>query len=213
MKKLLEHLSVRADEEYKSDFNFTVSHEKSNQRYLIRFKSTPDLDSCVVKDQDVASSHYKDTKEQEFQISESLKEEISKQLLQFSSIENLKVVVLDDNDIFAKIVSSYITSHQIEVKVFNDSKIFNEEIENKTLDADLFILDMHMPTYTGLDLVKNIKKKATYSDKPIFILTSEKEKNVKIELMLEGADLVIDKSEDPSVLLLSILRFLKRVSS
>lgn len=83
-----------------------------------------------------------------------------------------RIAVCDDNAAFAELVAAqidhYCKQHDkaVTIKVFSDSDLLVDMIEQKQL-FDVYILDVEMPCYSGLDVARVIRE---YSDTAVIIL-------------------------------------------
>ena len=55
-------------------------------------------------------------------------------------------------------------------------------------EIGLFIVDINMPEMNGLEFIQEIKKQPIYAKKPIIILTTEKEEQLKQRGLALGAN-------------------------
>lgn len=63
----------------------------------------------------------------------------------------------------------------------------------REITPDLVLLDMMLPTLSGLDVLRELKKEASTTNIPVIALTSLSERN-KEKLLNEGASAYVEKS-------------------
>mgnify|MGYP002635947235 CR=1 FL=1 len=79
----------------------------------------------------------------------------------------------------------------------------------KTIPYDLVLIDLNMPTISGLDVLKLMKKDHKYSKIPFIMITSDKNKENLIEAMKAGVHDYITKPLDEVNLMLRINKLLQ----
>jgi len=95
----------------------------------------------------------------------------------------LKVLLIEDNEPLANMMSKYFRMKNIECTVLNDGKEGLEQIlEQKN---DVVLLDLAMPDFSGYDVIDSLEKKGKLKEMKIIVLTAsslseqEKDKFVK----------------------------------
>ena len=82
----------------------------------------------------------------------------------------MKVLIIDDEKGILKMYSEYLKTVGIEVLQASEGntglKIAKEQ------KPDVILLDIIMPRYNGLDVLKDIKKDPEVKDIPVFLLTN-----------------------------------------
>lgn len=91
------------------------------------------------------------------------------------------IFIVEDNEDIRDILSVYLSSEIMEVRVFDNAASFL-----RTFDVDvpdLYLLDINLPDGNGLDLATIIKNKAATKDIPIIVMSAHMRENVmqKIE--------------------------------
>lgn len=79
----------------------------------------------------------------------------------------------------------------------------------KTLPYDLVLVDQHMPTISGLDVLKLMKKDAKFSKIPFIMITSDKDKESLVEAMRAGVHDYMTKPLDEVNLMTRINKILQ----
>ncbi len=72
-----------------------------------------------------------------------------------------KVLIVDDDEDIASLVSDALEDEGFETQVFNDSEQALDYIEKASSEISLITLDIMMPGISGLDLCKQIRNKVT----------------------------------------------------
>lgn len=96
---------------------------------------------------------------------------------------SLKILTLDDEPSITEIVGEF-----LELSVTADLTILNDSVEAMELveknKFDIIITDHRMPKFSGIDLLKNVRKETSInSETPILILTAT---NNEVESELNG---------------------------
>ena len=71
----------------------------------------------------------------------------------------------------------------------------------KAVNPTLLLLDLEMPDCHGLELCKTVRQDARYHDLPILIVTAKTDAESTRQVFAAGADNVIHKPIDESILL------------
>ena len=109
------------------------------------------------------------------------------------------ILVVDDDDGIRLLVKKFLDENNYLVTTANSAEDAFEKI--KIIKFDLIILDIMMPGKSGLEFIKENKKKL---DTPIILLTAKGEANERIEGLEIGADDYLPKPFEPKELILRI---------
>jgi len=82
----------------------------------------------------------------------------------------MKVLIIDDDVELTKAVVSSVSSFGHDVKFTNESKEGLKLIREQ--EQDVIILDLSMPEFSGIDIVKNLAEDDTIKRKKIVVLTA-----------------------------------------
>ncbi len=115
------------------------------------------------------------------------------------------ILVVDDDDGIRSLVKKYLNENKYLVTTANNAENAIEKI--KIIEFDLIILDIMMPGKSGLDFIKENKKKL---ETPIILLTAKGEANERIEGLEIGADDYLPKPFEPKELILRIQNIIKK---
>lgn len=106
--------------------------------------------------------------------------------------EPLKIFIVEDDVIFAKIMSHHLSLNpEYEVEIFPDGKSL---IKNLYKNPTLVSLDYNLPDMTGLDVLKQIRE--FNPDLPVVIVSGQQDVATAIELLKKGAYDYILKDQD-----------------
>ena len=115
------------------------------------------------------------------------------------------IMVVDDDDGIRSLVKKYLNENNFLVTTADSSENALEKI--KVIKFDLIILDIMMPGKSGLDFIKENKRKL---DTPIILLTAKGEANERVEGLQIGADDYLPKPFEPKELILRIQNILNK---
>ena len=120
---------------------------------------------------------------------------------------NAHILVVDDDDGIRTLVKKYLNENNYLVTTAYSAEDATEK--TKIIEFDLIILDIMMPGKSGLEFIKENKKKL---DTPIILLTAKGEANERVEGLETGADDYLPKPFEPKELLLRILNIIKKTN-
>ena len=115
------------------------------------------------------------------------------------------ILVVDDDDGIRSLVKKYLNENRFLVTTAENAENAIEKV--KLIKFDLIVLDIMMPGKSGLEFLKENKKKLAT---PVILLTAKGEANERVEGLEIGADDYLTKPFNPKELLLRILSILKR---
>ena len=115
------------------------------------------------------------------------------------------ILVVDDDDGIRSLVKKYLNENNFLVTTSESAENALEKI--KLIKFDLLILDIMMPGKSGLEFVKENKKKL---ETPIILLTAKGEANERVEGLEIGADDYLPKPFEPKELILRIKNIINK---
>jgi len=115
------------------------------------------------------------------------------------------ILVVDDDDRIRSLVKQYLNENNFLVTTSNSAENAVDKVS--IIKFDLIILDVMMTGKSGLDFIKENKKKI-YT--PIILLTAKGETNDRIEGLEIGADDYLAKPFEPKELVLRIKNILNK---
>ena len=113
------------------------------------------------------------------------------------------ILVVDDDDGIRSLVKKYLNENMFLVNTAENAEKALEKIE--IIKFDLIVLDIMMPGKSGLEFLKENKKKLKT---PIILLTAKGEANERVEGLEFGADDYLPKPFEPKELILRIKNIL-----
>ena len=117
------------------------------------------------------------------------------------------ILVVDDDDGIRLLVKKYLNENNFLVTTAVNSENALEKI--KIIKFDLIVLDIMMPGKSGLEFLKENKKKI---DTPVILLTAKGEANERVEGLEIGADDYLPKPFEPKELILRIKNILNKTN-
>tara|TARA_B100001079_G_scaffold266906_1_gene274808 strand:+ start:77 stop:754 length:678 start_codon:yes stop_codon:yes gene_type:complete len=115
------------------------------------------------------------------------------------------ILVVDDDDGIRSLVKKYLNENNFIVTTADNAENASKKIE--IIKFDLIILDIMMPGKSGLEFLKDNKKKL---DTPIILLTAKGEASERVEGLEIGADDYLPKPFEPKELILRIKNILNK---
>jgi DNA-binding response OmpR family regulator len=117
-----------------------------------------------------------------------------------------KILVLEDDELFASTVEDFLSDEGFEVDIASDGQ---ECLElNYKKNYDLYIFDINVPKINGLELLDQLRTSG--DNTPSIFLTSYKDKDTLHKAFLNGCDDYLKKPADLDELLLRVKALLKR---
>ena len=115
------------------------------------------------------------------------------------------ILVVDDDDGIRSLVRKYLNKNNFLVTTADSAEDASKKI--KIIKFDLIILDVMMPGKSGLEFIKDHKKKL---DTPIILLTAKGGASERVEGLEIGADDYLPKPFEPKELVLRIKNILSK---
>ncbi len=115
------------------------------------------------------------------------------------------ILVVDDDEGIRSLVKKYLDENNYLITTASSAENAAEKI--KIIRFDLIILDIMMPGKSGLDFIKEHKRKL---ETPIILLTAKGEPKERIEGLEIGADDYLPKPFEPKELILRIQNILNK---
>lgn len=117
-----------------------------------------------------------------------------------------KILVLEDDELFASTLEDFLTDENFIVDVADDGeKCLSLNYEK---NYDLYIFDINVPKINGLELLEQLRKSS--DNTPTIFLTSYKDRDTLHKAFLKGCDDYLKKPVDLDELLFRIKALLKR---
>jgi len=99
------------------------------------------------------------------------------------------VFVVDDDDAVRMSLEAMLTASGYQTRIFDSGAAFLES--QRDCDAGCIVLDVRMPTISGLEVLKILKQEACRL--PVIIMTGHGDINMAIQAMKDGAFEFIEK--------------------
>jgi two-component system phosphate regulon response regulator OmpR len=115
------------------------------------------------------------------------------------------ILVVDDDEGIRSLVKRYLNENNYLITTANSAENAAEKI--RFIKFDLIILDIMMPGKSGLDFIKEHKRKL---ETPIILLTAKGEPTERIEGLEVGADDYLPKPFEPKELILRIQNIINK---
>ncbi|MDD2595439.1 MAG: response regulator [Bacteroidales bacterium] len=106
-----------------------------------------------------------------------------------------KILIIDDKEAIAKVLSIYLASEYECIHFDNPIKALKWLQEDNI--PDLIVLDIRMPEMRGDDFLIYLKQNELYKAIPVIMLSSEDSSSDRIRLLSEGAEDFIVKPFNP----------------
>ena len=106
------------------------------------------------------------------------------------------ILAVDDEENIRNLITYTFEEHNLEVMTAENGKAAITILENNPIDV--IITDLLMPTMTGLDLIREMKKRK--SAIPIIIITAYGNTEMVKEIIAEGVFRLIEKPLDFDIL-------------
>lgn len=123
-------------------------------------------------------------------------------------VSKQKVLIVDDDENIAEIISLYLTKECFETQVAPDGETALEMV--KSFDPNLILLDIMLPGIDGYGVCREIR---TYSNVPIIMLSAKGEVFDKVLGLELGADDYMEKPFDTKELVARVKAVLRRAKS
>ncbi|MBW4629368.1 MAG: response regulator [Brasilonema octagenarum HA4186-MV1] len=113
------------------------------------------------------------------------------QVLPKSQASQAKVMILDDDPIALELLSNLLQPWGLRVKTLQDPQQFWEVLT--TVTPDLLLIDLEMPTYSGVDLCRVVRQDPKWGNLPILVVTAHTDLESIQQVFAAGADDFIGK--------------------
>ena len=119
-----------------------------------------------------------------------------------------KILIVDDDETIAELISLYMTKECFETKIVYDGESALREFEN--FSPDLILLDLMLPGIDGYQVCREVRQK---SQTPIIMLSAKGEVFDKVLGLELGADDYLEKPFDTKELVARVKAVLRRFKS
>ena len=120
-----------------------------------------------------------------------------------SRLQGMSVLLAEDNDVNALLVSAALQKIGIKVERANNGQEAISLFENKSAEFDLVLMDLHMPVMDGTTAIAAIRNLEQQSSKsvetlPIFALSADEQEENQKAVLSAGANGFLSKPLDPA---------------
>lgn len=119
-----------------------------------------------------------------------------------------KILIVDDDLTVLAILSNLLTPWGFEVKTSADPQQFWQDLT--TTGPDLLILDIEMPSFSGIELCQVVRGDPRWSDLPVLFLSAHRDADTVHRVFAAGADDYVQKPIIGPELIARILNRLER---
>jgi two-component system NtrC family sensor kinase len=120
---------------------------------------------------------------------------------------NLRVMIVDDDDIYRTVVTQMLKTAHMQVVSFPNGKTALAGLDEQL--PDLMLLDYHMPGLNGVEVLEQIKSNPERNAIPVIMLTGVRERDIVQKSIQAGAAGFIIKPSDRATILAKIDSVLK----
>jgi len=122
-----------------------------------------------------------------------------------------RILVVEDERDIAALVAYHLTKEGYRVRTASGGAEALDAVAEER--PDLVVLDVMLPGYSGLDVLREIRRRPDLADLPVVMLTARREENDRITGLELGADDYVTKPFSPQELVLRIRAVLRRAQS
>ena len=103
----------------------------------------------------------------------------------------LNVLIVEDDYAISTMLTHFLSSKKFKVTVASDGQQALDRLNDN--NPDIILMDWMLPDFSGLQVIKQIRRNPIHNDIPIIMLTARAEETDKIEGLDAGADDYITK--------------------
>lgn len=118
------------------------------------------------------------------------------------------ILIVDDSESIREVVNFTLENAGYNVLIGIDGRDALKFFDGKTI-IDLLITDLYMPNMNGIELIKSVRADPNYRRIPILFLTTESQRNKKMQAKHAGATGWIIKPFVPAKLLSELNKVLR----
>ncbi len=120
---------------------------------------------------------------------------------------DINVLVVDDEEDVAEIVSHFLSQEGFTVHVAHDG---DEALQKATPDIDLIVLDIMLPGLDGYQICNRLRSRVETETIPIIFLSAKIEEEDQIRGLMMGGDAYLTKPVSPQVIVANVKAVLRR---
>lgn len=103
------------------------------------------------------------------------------------------IFVVEDDALSAELIDLLLERYGANSRIFSDPLDFLRELESPVVQPDLFIIDIMLPSITGIEVLKRIRRMREYQHVPVVMLTAIDDFHYKQAGFDAGADDYLNK--------------------
>jgi diguanylate cyclase (GGDEF)-like protein len=119
-----------------------------------------------------------------------------------------RILLLDDQASIGIFYKTLLENDGVEVLAMSKAEKIMAKLDS--FHPDVFLLDMHMPDVSGIEIAKLLRQQAKYDYVPIIFLSADEDVDTKLEVLQCGADDIISKNTAPNVIVKQIFSRIQR---
>ena len=119
-----------------------------------------------------------------------------------------QILVVDDEPDIAALVAYHLAKESYRVRTVPDGAEALRAVESQM--PDLIVLDLMLPGFSGLEVLKELRRRPESQDVPVILLTARREERDRVEGLQLGADDYVAKPFSPQELTLRVGAVLRR---
>ena len=124
---------------------------------------------------------------------------------------NPRVLLVEDERDIAALVAYHLAREGYRVRTASGGEEALEALANER--ADLVLLDLMLPGFSGLEVLQEMRRRPEWNDIPVVILTARREEEDRIKGLELGADDYVTKPFSPRELVLRVAAVLRRAQA
>jgi two-component system, OmpR family, phosphate regulon response regulator PhoB len=121
-----------------------------------------------------------------------------------------QILVVDDEPDISALVAYHLARASYQVRTAPDGQEALRAVQSQL--PDLIVLDLMLPGVSGLEVLRELRRRPETKAVPVILLTARREEKDRIEGLELGADDYVAKPFSPQELILRISAVLRRVS-
>jgi len=122
---------------------------------------------------------------------------------------NANILVVEDEPDIAALLAFHLARESYRVRTVASGSEAIQAIESGV--PDLVLLDLMLPGISGLEVLREIRRRDGWADLPVVLLTARKEEADRLEGLRLGADDYVSKPFSPQEVVLRVGAVLRRV--
>ncbi len=123
----------------------------------------------------------------------------------------IRVLLIEDDSHLANLAELILAEVGVQTHILHEGSHLLEEID--LFQPHLLIIDLGLPDFDGMDLLRIVRSDVRYKHLPIIVMTSSSEDQVIEEAYLHGVDDFIIKPVTKRILQIRVLHFIRKHAS